>query len=90
MQVLEGERDVLGMGSVAVHDPEHGAVLAVCGMAPLARGAEAARGVDLAHDSRADPCGVGCRDDLADELVAEHACVGVVASHEFEVCAADA
>ena len=90
VQVRERQTQVLGVRAVAVDDSEHGSRLAV-GRAPAWQvGARAARGVDLADDTRAEPLGVRRLDDLADELVAEDSRVGVVAARQLEVGAADA
>jgi hypothetical protein len=89
VEVLARQGQIAGERSIATDDPEHGAPLAVARAPAPAGGAPVADGVDLADDAPADEL-LRALLDHPDELVAEHADVGVVAAHQLEVGAADA
>ncbi len=64
VQVLDRQRQVLGVRTVALRDAQHGARLAVSRASVSAGLARAAHGVDLAHHAPAHPRRVRRLDDL--------------------------
>jgi len=89
VQVGERQRQELGVRALPTDDSQHRPVLAVGGPPRAARLARAAGDVDVADNPLPDPLGIGRRDDLAHELVADDARVGVVAARELDVGPAD-
>ncbi len=88
MQVLHGQREILGEGAVAPGNAEDRAALAMSATARGARAARAAHGVDLTHDP---PAGERCTPvlDDADKLVSRDAGERVIAPGELDVGVAD-
>src|SRR5690349_16548276 len=84
MQVLDGQREILGKGAVPAYDPEDGAALAVGASARDARAACAAHGVDLPHDPLAGESPTAALDH-AHELVPRDAGERVVAPGKLDV-----
>ena len=91
VQVADGQHQVRREGPVARDDAEDAPPLAVGAAAREAGRARAARGVDLADDTAADPLGRAVRlPHDANELVPWNARVRVVATDQLEVGVAHA